>query len=376
MKLKQTSFLVGALLASQTAMAASNPEIEELRQQINALAQQVEDSKASSKSNTYIGGYGELHYNNWKTTQPGQADTEKKEIDLHRFVLFFGHEFNDKIRFFSEVEIEHALSKDTADGSNGGEVEVEQAYVELDLNNHLSTKAGVILVPVGIINETHEPPTFYGVERNPVEKNIIPATWWSGGLTLNGRSNSGFSYDLMISEGLFSEDGYSIRDGRQKSSKAKANDLAYTGRIKYTGVPGLELAATARYESDLGQGTLASKVPATLLETHAIYTIDQFTIKGLYAQWDISGDAAEAANADQQSGYYIEPSYKLTEQWGVFTRYNEWKKASGSENNETQTDIGVNYWPHPDVVFKADYMWYTKDDKKTNGFNLGVGYQF
>ncbi|MDG4812877.1 porin [Hydrogenovibrio sp. 3SP14C1] len=376
MKLKKISFLVGALLASQSAMAASNPEIEELRQQINALAQQVEDSKSSSKSNTSIGGYGELHYNNLKTTQPGQAGTEKKEIDFHRFVLFFGHEFNDKIRFFSEVEIEHALSKDTSDGSNGGEVEVEQAYVELDLNNQLSTKAGVILVPVGILNETHEPPTFYGVERNPVEKNIIPATWWSGGLTLNGRSQSGFSYDLMLSEGLYSADGYSIRDGRQKTSKAKANDLAYTGRIKYTGVPGLELAATARYESDLGQGTLASKAPATLLETHAIYTIDQFTIKGLYAQWDISGDAAKAADADKQSGYYIEPSYKLTEKWGVFTRYNNWKKASGSANDETQTDIGVNYWPHPDVVFKADYQWYTKDDKKTNGFNLGVGYQF
>ena len=372
MKLKKISFLVGALLASQTAMAASNPEIEELRQQINALAQQVEDSKASSKSNTTIGGYGELHYNNLKTTQPGQADSEKKEIDFHRFVLFFGHEYNDDIRFFSEVEIEHALAGDGKEG----EVEVEQAYVEIDLNKQLSTKAGIVLVPVGIINETHEPPTFYGVERNPVEKNIIPATWWSGGLTLNGRSNSGFSYDLMISEGLFSADGYTIRDGRQKTSKAKANDLAYTGRIKYTGVPGLELAATARYESDLGQGTLASKAPATLLETHAIYTVDQFTVKGLYAQWDISGDAAKAANADQQSGYYIEPSYKLTEKWGVFTRYNNWKKASGSANDETQTDIGVNYWPHPDVVFKADYQWYTKDDKKTNGFNLGVGYQF
>lgn len=380
MKLKKISFLVGALLASQTAMAASNPEIEELRQQINALAQQVEDSKASSKSNTTIGGYGELHYNNLKTTQPGQADSEKKEIDFHRFIMFLGHEFNDKIRFFSEVEIEHGIAGE----SQNGEIEVEQAYVELDLNKQLSTKAGMVLVPVGILNETHEPPTFYGVERNPVEKNIIPATWWNGGLTLNGRSQSGFSYDVMISEGLYSADGYSIRDGRQKTSEAKANDLAYTGRIKYTGVPGLELAATARYESDLGQGLLASKAPAILLETHAIYTIDQFTIKGLYAQWDISGDAAKAADADKQSGYYIEPSYKLTEQWGVFTRYNQWKgwdSKSNSNDNFNQIDVGVNYWPHPDVVFKADYQWKTQDwknqnDKKTNGFNLGVGYQF
>lgn len=372
MKLKQISFLVSALLVSQIAMAASNSEIEELRQQVNALAQQVEDSKTSNKSNTTIGGYGELHYNNLKTTQPGKADSDKQEIDLHRFVLFFGHEFNDKTRFFSEVEIEHGIAGE----SQNGEVEVEQAYVELDLNKQHTAKAGVVLVPVGIMNETHEPPTFYGVERNPVEKNIIPATWWSGGLVLNGRSNAGLSYDLMLSEGLYSADGYSIRGGRQKSSKAKANNLAYTGRIKYTGVPGLELAATARYESDLGQGLLASKAPATLLETHAIYSMNQFTLKGLYAQWDISGNAAKTAHADQQSGYYIEPSYKLTEQWGLFTRYNSWQKASGSTNEETQTDIGVNYWPHPDVVFKADYQMYTKNQKKTNGFNLGVGYQF
>lgn len=376
MSLKKTILLFSTLLASQNAAAITDFELDQLRQQINALAQQVEKTSESPQSTTTIGGYGELHYNNLKTTQTGQADSAKKEIDFHRLVLFFGHEFNDKIRFFSEVEIEHALSKDTADGSNGGEVEVEQAYVELDLNKHLSTKAGIVLVPVGIINETHEPPTFYGVERNPVEKNIIPATWWSGGLTLNGRSNSGFSYDLMISEGLYSNDGYSIRIGRQKTSKAKASALAYTGRLKFTGVPGLELAATARYESDLAQGTLASKAPATLLETHAIYSVNQFTVKGLYAQWNIAGTTAKAANADQPSGYYIEPSYKLSESWGLFGRYNHWQTQSGSVNTETQTDMGVNYWPHPNVVFKADYQWYTKDNKKTNGFNLGVGYQF
>lgn len=376
MKLKKISLLISTLLASQTAMAISESEMTELRQQVNALAQQVEDSKISTPSTTSIGGYGELHYNNLTTSQTGQADSTKKEIDFHRFVLFFGHEFNDKMRFFSEFEVEHALAKDTADGSNGGEVEVEQAYVEFDLSNQLNAKAGIIIVPVGIINETHEPPTFYGVERNPVEKSILPATWWSGGLMLNGRSRSGFSYDLMISEGLYANNGYSIRTGRQKTSKAKANDLAYTGRLKYTGVPGLELAATARYESDLSQGTLASKASATLLETHVIYSVDRFTLKGLYAQWEISGSAAKAANADQPSGYYIEPSYKLTEQWGIFGRYNNWQTVSGSTNTETQTDVGVNYWPHPDIVFKADYQQYRQNNQKTDGFNLGVGYQF
>lgn len=375
MKWNQTAGLVSTLLFSQIATAITDTEIEQLRQQVNALAQQQEDTQTATPAVT-LGGYGELHYNNHTTTQTGQADSTKKEIDFHRFVLFIGHDFNDRIRFFSELEIEHALAKDTADGSNGGEVEVEQAYIDFTLTPQLNAKAGMVIVPIGLLNETHEPPTFYGVERNPIEKAIIPSTWWSGGLMLNGRTQTGFSYDLMISEGLYSSDGYSIRAGRQKTSQAKANDLAYSGRIKYTGLPGVELAVAARYESDLAQGTLASKASATLFETHLIYNLDRFTLKGLYAQWNISGKAAQSANADQPSGYYIEPSYKLTNQWGIFGRYNHWQTLSGSDNSQIQTDVGVNYWPHPDVVFKADYQWYRQNDQKIRGFNLGVGYQF
>ncbi|OUR68170.1 porin, partial [Cycloclasticus sp. 46_83_sub15_T18] len=116
---------------------------------------------------TTIGGYGELHYNNL-SGKGGASD--KDAIDFHRFVLFFGHEFSDDIRFFSELELEHSIAGDGKDG----EVELEQAYIDFDLNDQHTARAGLFLLPVGIINETHEPPTFYGTERNPVEKNIIP----------------------------------------------------------------------------------------------------------------------------------------------------------------------------------------------------------
>jgi hypothetical protein len=135
----------------------------------------VEESASSSSGTgnwaerTTIGGYGEVHYNNLDGS--GGA-SDKEEIDLHRFVLFVGHEFNEDIRFFSEIEYEHGVAGD----GQVGEVEVEQAYVEFDLNDRHLARTGVALLPVGIINETHEPTTFYGVERNPVEKDIIPAT--------------------------------------------------------------------------------------------------------------------------------------------------------------------------------------------------------
>ena len=138
---------------------------------------------------TTIGGYAELHYNNWDNKGDTGSVDDKKEIDFHRFVLYIGHEFNDRTRFFSEIELEHSLSGD----GKPGEVELEQAYVEHDYLDRHRFKAGLFLIPVGILNETHEPDTFYGVERNNVEKNIIPTTWWEGGVAFTGEFGRGFS---------------------------------------------------------------------------------------------------------------------------------------------------------------------------------------
>ncbi len=110
-------------------------------------------------------------------------------------MLYVNHEFNSDIRLFSEFELEHAHIEDTDDGSSNGSVSIEQAYVQFDLSEHTKANAGIFLVPVGIINETHEPTTFYGVERNPVEVRIIPTTWREGGAMLSGHYDSGFSYD-------------------------------------------------------------------------------------------------------------------------------------------------------------------------------------
>jgi hypothetical protein len=117
--------------------------------------------KLSNK--TTLGGYGELHYNNLRD-QKGSSN--KDQMDFHRFVLFVNHEFNDKMRLVTELELEHSLSGD----GKPGEVELEQAYIQYDLTAKTSITGGLFLTPVGILNETHEPPTFYGVERNDVEK--------------------------------------------------------------------------------------------------------------------------------------------------------------------------------------------------------------
>jgi hypothetical protein len=299
-------------------------------------------------------------------------------LDFHRFVLFYGHRFNDRLRFTSELEIEHAVSG----GDEPGEVELEQAYVEYDWADSHSFRAGIFLLPVGILNETHEPPTFYGVERNPVESNIIPSTWWEGGLAFNGRFADAMGYDFAVHSGLntSADDNYAVRAGRQKAAKARFDAPAYTGRLRWLGVPGLELSASVQYQDDVTQELDPLAGSAWLFSGHAAWQFGGFGLRALYARWSLDGPGPEAVGADRQEGWYVEPSWRFNEQWGVFARYSRWDNLAGSaaDTEYAQTDLGVNYWLHPNVVFKFDYQDQdaAPGRKELDGWNLGVGYMF
>jgi hypothetical protein len=359
-----------------------NNQTEQNTQAVAATAEAVENAASTGNAiNDWVnrsrfGGYGELHYNNLDANH-SDTGSDKDELDLHRFVLFFSHEFTDDIRLFSELEVEHALAGEGKDG----EVEMEQMYIDFDLNEQATARAGVFLLPVGILNETHEPNTYYGTERNPIEKNIIPTTWWEGGAGLHGQFAPGWSYDVYLHSGLETSAGdkYAPRKGRQKTSEALAKDWAGTARIKWTGIPGLELAASAQYQDDITQSQDDDAGSATLLSAHAVYENGPFGLRALYARWDLDGDGPDSVGADKQDGFYVEPSWRINDKFGVFARYNEWDNQAGDSDGseKEQIDVGINYWPHEDVVVKADYMTQDFDDEKgQKGFNLGIGYQF
>ena len=179
-------------------------------------------------------------------------------------------------------------------------------------------------------------------------------------------------------EGLDTDD-YSIRGGRQKTSNADAHDLASTARVKWNGIAGVELAAALQYQENITQG-LDNDASAWLYEAHADIQRGPFGLRALYARWDIDGDGASAAGRDEQEGWYIEPSYKLTPKFGVFVRYNQWDNEAGSssDSEKKQYNGGFNYWPHPDVVLKADYQYQDNEGNidEEEGVNLGIGYQF
>ncbi|HAZ94650.1 MAG TPA: porin, partial [Porticoccaceae bacterium] len=298
-------------------------ETEIIAEATISAVEQISLAPAAS-SKTTLGGYGEVHYNN---LEKDDGIGDKNEVDFHRFVLFTSHQFTDSIRFFSELEVEHSIAGD----GQVGEVELEQAFIEWDISANQSAKAGLFLMPIGIINETHEPNTFYGTERNNVEKYIIPATWWEAGAALNGELAQGLSYDIAAHSGLFMDDGeYKPREGRQKVGKAKADDMAFTGRLKYTAIPGLELATSVQRQNDVRQGE-GEGISGTLIETHLAWQKNDFQLRALYAAWDFDTAINDIKQgADEQTGFYIEPSYKLTDKIGVFARFSEYDNTAGS----------------------------------------------
>lgn len=365
---------------------STDQKVEDATQKVQATSETVEQtaqaveqvqktaSKPSWVDKTKVGGYGELIYNHLDS---------KNQIDLRRVVLYLGHEFTNRIRFASEIEFEHAVASKEDDG----EVAVEQAHLDFDLTDKATLGAGLFLIPAGIINETHEPTTFYGVERNIVETNIIPTTWREAGVDLYGEFAPGWHYDLALTSGLKTPiagagaDAYLIGEGPQEGVEATANNPAYTGRIKWTGMPGVELAATLQYQDDLtqGAGDPGTASSATLFETHAVVTRGPFGLRALYARWDLDGPGPKAIGRDKQAGWYIEPSYKILSKLGLFARYSESDNNAGS-NNLLDTEIreaaaGFNYWPYEDVVFKFDVQQQS-GGSNDDGFNLGIGYQF
>ena len=349
------------------------------------------DASLISKEKSFFdrftfGSYGEIHTS---FTENGT------DIDPHRIVLFADFQFTDRLKFVSETELEHFLRKKPGGdfSSSGLEFKLEQAYFEYAFNDGLVGRAGLVLTPVGIINEVHEPTTFYGVERPNVEKNIIPSTWTVLGAGVTKIYDSGWQFDGLFHGGNDTRGG-SIRSGRSKygidlfgvnsdGNKFYQNNdsWAVTTRGKYTGIAGVELAGAVQYQSDM-DSTATGSQSGVLGEAHGIYRNGGFQFIALGTAWDIDVSNSEG---DSQWGYYLEPSYAWDTRIGkvgVFGRYSQYKYANleqGSTAKEnTDYSMGGNYWINEHLVVKADYLNTASKGKvgSTESYNLGFGWSY
>lgn len=366
-------------------------ETDSLRQLAERLAtveRQLEALEREKVSPTSISGYMDFHYNDF---QPGG-----EQFDFHRFVLLVAHEFSEAIRFYSELEVEHAFIKD-----DHGEVELEQAFLDFHLDPDIALRAGVVLVPVGIQNERHEGPAYFGVERHQVETVLIPTTWFEPGVGVFGRIAPGLDYKVYLLGSLdatkFEAGG--IRGARSKAFFTNAASPAITGRLIYRGVPGLTLG-TSVYHGDAGFDVPVS-VATTLYDVDAAYRHGSVELRGLWTQTFVDnagelsraiGLPADAPVGERMQGFSLEAAVHLlprTHPWDValFARYEEADTQDRVPDGFTRaaqfdrdwTTLGASFWPHPDVVVKADYQFAGNDHptiEAIDSFNLGLSWWF
>ena len=340
-------------------------------------------------------GYMEMHLN--------QASGQPTILDFHRFVLLFGHSFSPRIKFWSEVEVEHALVEG---GEESGELEIEQAFLDFFVKPEINFRAGILLAPIGILNERHEPPAFYGVERPFVDTLIIPTTWFDAGFGIYGDLGRGFTYKLYAmappdAAGFSAGEG--IRGGRQSGLFSVVSDLGVTGRVEYRGVPRLTLG-TSFFVANTGFRFQNLDPRLGLFEFDGRYRFRRFDFRGQFAQLWVSRTAELNRALLQQTGvnpniaksslgYYLEAAYHLLPPGRVeadlapffrLERFNtQHRMAPGFQPlpqfDRTAYTLGISYRPHPDVALKLDYQFLRNRSDVIpipNRFNLGIGWWF
>ena len=410
----------------QASAAPADHQVQTLERKTNVLTEEVEKLRTElvipeeteyksqyglgpAASKVYqvgkglsIGGYGEANYQAVVSDEPA-GQPGKDNADLERAVLYVGYKFTDNILFNSEIEFEHAS---TGEGSEEkGEVSVEFAALDFFINPLANIRAGMVLMPMGFINQIHEPPFFFGNNRPEVERRIIPSTWREIGVGLFGELIPGLTYTAYAVNGLnadeFSDSG--IRDGRQGGSKAKAEDMAFVGRVDYAPafVPGLSVGGSA-YLGNSGQDqTFAGQkadVFTQLYETHVQWKYRglEFRALGSYGHIDdaalLSADKGKTVGSDNY-GWYTEVGYDVmpflmpdsTQYLAPFFRYEQFdtiaSAPAGFLDDPTKDQriyqFGVNYKPIPNVVIKADYRNFdSKGGDLPDDFNLGLGFIF
>ena len=395
----------------------SDERIDELERKVELLTRELEEnslgdifikpgesvhgmgpaaSKVYNSDGISIGGYGEALYSN----KDGSDDV----ADFLRAVLYFGYKYNEKWLFNSEIEFEHASTDEE------GSASVEFAYIDYLHRDEFNFRAGLLLIPMGFVNELHEPTLFLSARRPDVENRIIPTTWRETGLGFFGDIES-ISYKAYIVNGLRGEEftAKGLRGGRQKGSEALANDLAGVARVDWHATTAFMIGASAYY-GDSGQD-LSVEVTTEIYEAHAEFRSRGLHLRalGTIAQLD---DVAELNRivsmpddgsptppdseidsiGEEMVGWYVEAGYDVLTSFDTgegsltpFVRFEQSntqdKIPSGfMESGKHDVDVvtvGLNFKPLDEIVFKADYQFYDDPaDSIDDQLNLAMGYVF
>lgn len=410
------------------AESAPVPSNEELARRIEILARELEARKlgdssdpappagptgkwglgpAASKvygksSGLSIGGYGESLYQNFDATrEDGAASGKTNEWDYLRAVVYLGWKFDRTFVLNTEIEYEHAST------GKGGEVSVEFATLDALLRSEVNLRAGLVLVPVGFVNEMHEPTTYLGARRPDTEARVLPSTWRANGIGAFGEAGP-FAYKLYLTESLNASSftaANGIRGGRQSGARATADNLAFTGRLDLVSVPGLLAGAsffTGESGKDLSVAGQTFGARTTVWDLHADWRLGGLWLRGVLARVTIDdvallnrslGLTGNKSIGETQEGYYLSAGYELLSRlvpgtsmaltpFVRFERTDTQKEVpagwtrDGANDREAWT-VGLDFKPIPHLALKVDWQDYT--DAANTGvpqWNVALAYLF
>ncbi len=385
---------VKSQLAAMRESAARAPAAGE--PQPAAAGAYASSDHAGTQAATVLSGYGEINYN--RPTHAG----EDTQADLRRFVIGVEHRVDERTKIVSELEIEHAVSS----ADDPGEVEVEQAYVEHEWRAGWAARAGLFLMPVGLLNESHEPTAYYGVERNFVETSIIPTTWREGGLQIIGQLDNGLTLQGGLSTGFdlgkwdaASAEGASSPLGsiHQELALASSRDLSLFGAANWRGMPGLLLGGSI-FTGGATQGRMSTGSRVTLWDLHARWTPGRWDLSTLYSQGTISNTAAlnmplvgnPTLIPARFDGAYLQAAYRLWSSenrtlspFARIERFNTARRFAdlgpgitpSAARTEQVLTLGANLAIAQGVVVKADVQRF-RESPQANRVDLGLGWSF
>ncbi len=381
-----STFLITNITLSQTVLDSTKTAHQENSAQ-RMMA--VEDKKLT------FGGYGEITYN--------QPESQNGELDVQRLVMMFGYKFNDKVQFFTEIEYEHVE-----------EVFVEQAFVNYSIGDNLSLRGGLMLVPMGIINEYHEPTTFNGVERPVVDNKIVPTTWREIGIGVNGRfPEVNLSYQAYIFNGFKSTDSNSdeingrlkgssgLRGGRQKGIQSTVSTPTFSAKLDYYGILGLRLGLSGYFGKTQADDDIedidGAIIGIAMVGLDARFNFKKFEARGEFicaslSDTDDYNDLTEKDLGSALMGYYIEGGYNILpltakQRLVAFARYENYDTHAETEENTPRNDafnrsdftLGLSYHIVDGVVIKGDYQFKENalsGSEVYNQLNFGIGVWF
>lgn len=375
------------------------------------------DSKNKKTSRLTFGGYGEAVYsrnfysdNYLRYTDAGNYKNESHgRFDLPHVVFFVGYDFGKGWTLGSEIEFEHGGTESAveieeeeageyeSEIERGGEVALEQFWIQKSFSKGLNIKLGHIIVPVGATNQHHMPTEFFGVYRPEGENTILPCTWHETGLSIWGRLGD-WRYEAMLLPGLDS-DRFNrmnwIQGGAGSPYEFKiANAMAGAFRLDNYSIKGLRLSLSG-YVGNSFSNTLSRSKKSKFKDVKGTVTIGAFDFDYAGHNWIVRGNVDYGHLSDSQliSEYNLgmssnspspkqavasdaiaagfEAGYNLMSQirnkktagqklyiFGRYDYYDSMHKTKGLKYEycgRNRVAAGLNYYPIKEIVIKGEY---------------------